>query len=201
MEKRRLILEGAMQEFLDQGYSGASMDRISARAGVSKATVYSHFQEKEQLYVALIESMASDPKLAFSLDSAPKPGTVSTSEHIKAVTDLLVKPIDACGPDDELIRFMRIIIAESGRFPKLAQTFVEKVEKPAVDAVAEYLKDCGIPADDAEPVAWMISATLVYHVLISTIMNGAAIMPMNRARLIETLCKLVQNKWANTKLD
>jgi AcrR family transcriptional regulator len=175
------------------------MDRISARAGVSKATVYSHFQDKEQLYVALIESMASDPKLAFSLDSAPKPGSVSIADHIKAVTEVLVKPVDACGPDDDLIRFMRIIIAESGRFPKLAQTFVEKVEKPAVAAVAKYLAQCGIPSNDAEPLAWMISATVVYHVLITTIMHGRDIMPMDRNRLIASLCRVVDGKWRPKK--
>ena len=47
-----------MQEFLARGYAAASMDRVASIAGVSKATVYSHFGDKEGLFKALVESMA-----------------------------------------------------------------------------------------------------------------------------------------------
>ena len=50
MSKAETILQGAMQEFLAKGYSTASMDRVAAAAGVSKATVYSHFGDKETLF-------------------------------------------------------------------------------------------------------------------------------------------------------
>ena len=56
-EKAEAILAGGMQEFLAHGYAGTSMDRIATAAGVSKATVYSHFQDKEGLFTALIEQL------------------------------------------------------------------------------------------------------------------------------------------------
>ena len=58
MSKAALILQGAMQEFLARGYSAASMDRVAAAAGVSKATVYSHFGDKETLFKELVAQMA-----------------------------------------------------------------------------------------------------------------------------------------------
>ena len=42
--------------FTQGGFDGASMDQIAAAAGVSKLTVYSHFGDKEALFVAVVKS-------------------------------------------------------------------------------------------------------------------------------------------------
>ena len=54
MEKRAAILVAASRLFLDLGFERATVERIAAAAGVSKLTVYSHFADKEGLFVALI---------------------------------------------------------------------------------------------------------------------------------------------------
>jgi AcrR family transcriptional regulator len=54
-EKREQILQGAIQVFLQRGYAGTSMDQVATIANVSKQTIYSHFQDKEGLFTALIE--------------------------------------------------------------------------------------------------------------------------------------------------
>lgn len=54
MEKRAAILDAAMALFPSRGYDGVSVDAIAQAAGVSKLTVYSHFADKEGLFVALI---------------------------------------------------------------------------------------------------------------------------------------------------
>lgn len=54
MEKRAAILAAASQLFLELGFERATVDRIAQAAGVSKLTVYSHFVDKEGLFVALI---------------------------------------------------------------------------------------------------------------------------------------------------
>jgi TetR/AcrR family transcriptional regulator, regulator of autoinduction and epiphytic fitness len=51
------ILAGGMREFLAHGYAATSMDRVAIAAKVSKATVYSHFQDKEGLFKALIQQL------------------------------------------------------------------------------------------------------------------------------------------------
>ncbi len=48
--KRAAIVEAAIEEFRDKGYQAVSMDSLSARAGVSKRTVYNHFDSKEALF-------------------------------------------------------------------------------------------------------------------------------------------------------
>lgn len=51
--KRAAILEAGAEEFQSQGYLCTSMDRVAARAGVSKRTVYNHFASKEALFRAI----------------------------------------------------------------------------------------------------------------------------------------------------
>src|SRR5512133_831632 len=53
-EKRRKILSGAREVFAELGFERASVDVIAARAGVSKATVYNHFADKQALFVAAV---------------------------------------------------------------------------------------------------------------------------------------------------
>ncbi|MGH8031787.1 MAG: TetR/AcrR family transcriptional regulator [Luteimonas sp.] len=56
LSKRATILDAAKRMFIVQGYEGVSMDQIAAEAGVSKLTVYSHFGDKEALFVEAVKA-------------------------------------------------------------------------------------------------------------------------------------------------
>lgn len=49
------ILKAAARVFAAQGFSGARIDAIAAEAGVNKALLYYHFDDKEQLFTAVFE--------------------------------------------------------------------------------------------------------------------------------------------------
>lgn len=55
LEKHKKILEAAKKLFLKLGYHGSSMNQIAQEAGVTKLTVYNHFQDKETLFTCAIE--------------------------------------------------------------------------------------------------------------------------------------------------
>ncbi|ABE37082.1 bacterial regulatory s, tetR family protein [Paraburkholderia xenovorans LB400] len=55
--KRVAIIGAAIEEFLAAGYDATSMDRIAARANVSKRTVYNHFPGKEVLFAAILHQL------------------------------------------------------------------------------------------------------------------------------------------------
>lgn len=69
LNKRHAILESATTLFLELGYEGSSMEKIAKLAGVSKLTVYSHFQDKAHLFTAAIELACAQklPKTLFDL--------------------------------------------------------------------------------------------------------------------------------------
>ena len=70
LEKRAAILGAAKRLFTTQGFDGTSMDAIAAAAGVSKLTVYSHYQDKERLFTAAVECVCQEqmPPEIFNAD-------------------------------------------------------------------------------------------------------------------------------------
>ena len=55
LEKHKQILLAAKNLFLKQGYHGSSMNQIAQEAGVTKLTIYNHFQDKASLFTCAIE--------------------------------------------------------------------------------------------------------------------------------------------------
>ncbi|HWP13774.1 MAG TPA: TetR/AcrR family transcriptional regulator [Ramlibacter sp.] len=49
------ILAAARDEFAEHGLGGARMDRIAERAGLNKRLIYYYFEDKEQLFRAVLE--------------------------------------------------------------------------------------------------------------------------------------------------
>jgi TetR/AcrR family transcriptional regulator of autoinduction and epiphytic fitness len=74
-EKRAQIIDAAVAEFQELGFAGASMDRIAARAQVSKRTVYRHFDGKEALFRAILELMAAASSRSSASSPAPRAGS------------------------------------------------------------------------------------------------------------------------------
>jgi len=60
LEKRKQILAAAKSVFLKSGYHGSSMNQIAKEAGVTKLTVYNHFQDKENLFSCAIEQACEE---------------------------------------------------------------------------------------------------------------------------------------------
>ena len=57
--KREAIVNGAVEAFQKYGVSDTSMDKVAETAGVSKRTVYNHFQNKETLVSEIIKDIWS----------------------------------------------------------------------------------------------------------------------------------------------
>jgi AcrR family transcriptional regulator len=54
----RRIIRAAEELFKRSGFRGVTMEAVASAAAVSKATLYSHFRHKEQLFIAVCERMA-----------------------------------------------------------------------------------------------------------------------------------------------
>ncbi len=55
--KRRLILDAAAAEFAENGFEGASFNRIIAAAGISKGAMYYYFADKADAYGAVLDDV------------------------------------------------------------------------------------------------------------------------------------------------
>jgi TetR/AcrR family transcriptional regulator len=87
-ENERAILAAAEAEFAEQGFGGATMAAIAARAGVPKPNVYYYFPTKERLYRAVVERVLNEwLEAASSFDTSDNPAEALTS-YISAKMDL-----------------------------------------------------------------------------------------------------------------
>ena len=83
--QRRRLLEAAAREFAQRGYAGASSESISRRAGMSKATFYEHFANKEECIIALFEHAAEAVRVAMA-EAARRVGHDDAVERMRAAT-------------------------------------------------------------------------------------------------------------------
>jgi predicted GNAT superfamily acetyltransferase len=101
--------------------------------------------------------------------------------------------------EPEFLNFVRLVIAESGRFPQLAQTFVKNLAKPGIDRLAEYLASHPeLKLPDPEATARIFIGSLVYFQLMQHMMHGKEIVPMERDRLIDGLLHLILRSDSNS---
>jgi len=190
-EKAEQILTGAMQEFLVHGYAATSMDRVAKTAGVSKATVYTYFQDKEGLFTALVQRFA---QRKFSIIQRFLP---SEGDAFVVLRQLLTKALNEIICDSQEIALLRLIIGESGRFPELAQIFVRTLVKPGVETLSQYLASSpNLKIADPEATARIFLGALVHFMLVQKMLHGQDILPMESDRLIDSLMHLLKESEA-----
>ena len=188
-DKATKILAGAMEVFTTRGYSAASMDRIAAVAGVSKSTLYSHFQDKERLFIAVIQQLTlNNHEMIFSL--LTNPDLQDPPEIVlRQIGTTVLKELSENRP---LPTLMRLIIGESERFPELAQTFVREIQKPLLEQLTLYFaSQPQLKLPDPMVAARMFSGSLVHYIIVQEILQGKEIVPMERDRMIDGLVSLI----------
>ncbi|MBR0683716.1 TetR/AcrR family transcriptional regulator [Roseomonas eburnea] len=73
-QTRREVLEAAIAEFSEKGFSGGRVDEIAARMRTTKRMIYYYFGGKAQLYAAVLEHLYGrmrDAEQALRLDMLP----------------------------------------------------------------------------------------------------------------------------------
>ena len=187
--KTQAILAGAMQEFLKHGYAAASMDKIAKAAKVSKATVYSHFADKESLFNAVMQNLVKDKfKTVMGLQ---EPQSLEKDPKI-VLSNMAMRMLDNAKSDRTFQDFIRIIMGESGRFPELAQAYVRSLAKPAIETLTQYFEaHPQLKLDDPEATVRVMMGTLVYFVILQEMMHGKDILPLENERLVNTLTDLI----------
>jgi AcrR family transcriptional regulator len=142
--KRNQILDGAKTCFMDMGFDAASMNEITATAGVSKGTLYVYFEDKAALLEALIEREKSAALSAFAqtLNAGGTSREALTRFGIQ-VTSRLTSP--------EVIRAQRMVLGIADRMPGIAQRFFSGDTFSAHQSLKDFL--------DARPQEFAIDDT------------------------------------------
>jgi AcrR family transcriptional regulator len=131
--KRRQIVEGARQIFLARGFDAASMSDIARAAGVSKGTLYVYFENKEQLFQAIVhEECQVHAEAAFDLDHANHDVEAVLARLGSAYLRFLCSTMKASA--------LRTVVAIADRMPEIGRVFYETGPAVGIARLADYLK-------------------------------------------------------------
>jgi TetR/AcrR family transcriptional regulator, mexJK operon transcriptional repressor len=134
--KHAAILNAATDVFLREGYARASVDAIAEAAGVGKQTVYGHFGDKQQLFLAVIEhAHAVHPLSGTDLIT----DTGDPLADLTAAARWLIRGVTA----PAIAALHRLTIAELTHHPELQRSWrdLERGQR-LFDAIAAYLTAC-----------------------------------------------------------
>jgi AcrR family transcriptional regulator len=159
-ETRTIILAAARSEFSLLGYGATSMESVARAASISTKTLYRLFPNK----AALFEAMVSERMESFV--SVVRLRACDGSDVEKALGEALM----VCAElmlDGEVIGLQRAIVADSVKFPDIAETFFHRAITRTQDTLANWLraqqKRGTIELDDADTAAGMLLGMLAFQ--------------------------------------
>lgn len=154
--KRQAILEAALALFRERGFEKTSVAEINGRAGGSKATIYSYFRSKEEIFVECMFSLA-ERYLEEPLGKLQRP-TEDVACALQAFAESFLRLV--CSP--EMISLRRLMIAEAERagIGKLFYEKMEQLRQQVAAFIANAMEDGRLRAGDANLAAVQLRALL-----------------------------------------
>jgi len=134
-ERPQEIIEAAFGEFSRNGYATTTLERIAERAGVTKGTIYVYFESKEHLFISMVREFT---KAAHeNVQELYETHDGSTAELLRAQFRLIYQHL----VDDKRRReVVRMLIAESSRFPELADRYYDEILRPCLDMLNQVIR-------------------------------------------------------------
>lgn len=130
-KKRNAIIQKALIQFGEKGFDGASMELIAKKAGYTKATLYQYFDNKEDLFSAVMQ------ETSFHFDIKKFENEfhgLDVETIIEKIGLAYIKMFNS----RERIAFVRTIIRDSNKHPEIGNIY----HKQGIGYVANYIADC-----------------------------------------------------------
>jgi TetR/AcrR family transcriptional regulator, mexJK operon transcriptional repressor len=196
-QTRERIRAAARRLFLQQGYQATSMDAIRVAAGVaSKETLYRHYPSKEKLFIDVMGHLTMErPGFSAMVAAFPEPRDMPALR--RALTTLAHEILSLMRQPDYL-PLLRILIAETARFPELGPLFFATVPQRGLAIIGGLLRaarDHNVIADaEYEVVARALLGGLLTYAVQGLLAAGdGAFAPLDRTdALVEIMLRAVK---------
>ena len=152
------LVRAALDTFVEKGFAATRLDDVSARAGVSKGTIYLYFDSKEALFKAVVKA-----------GMAPAMATIEVLAALAATIDrpAIERLHSYCGVWQRIMRetptasLLKLLLAESSNFPEVVHWFDDSVVRPAKMAMANIVA-AGVASGDFRPIATEIATDMFF---------------------------------------
>jgi len=146
LAKRDAILQAGWALFLERGVGAVSIDAIAARAGVSKMTVYKHFDDKHALFEQAVSHEMHVIERAQSTVSEDRIDDIESRLRAFGVGIMSYLATGAA------IDFYNVLAGELRRHPDVARTFYEVGPAQTISNLAAILRDAEAELAIDDPV-------------------------------------------------
>ena len=175
------ICAAALEVFAEKGFAAARLDEIAKRAGVSKGTLYLYFQDKADLFRAVIRDTVA-PRVAAVREMADKlemPFAQIVPLFLANFADMATRlPVGAVA---------KIVIGESRNFPDLAKIWHDQVASGALSALQSLIERAQqrgeVRPGDARLMAFSLMGPMLMGVLWRETLQPAGGQPLDLAKL------------------
>lgn len=185
-QKKKQIIEAAIAEFQEKGFLGASMDRISERANVSKRTVYNHFDSKDMLFQEIAQCMVDQLNAALDTPIDPDLPIREGLIHLGWTEgNLLTTPC--------FMALVRMIMGELIREPDLAVDLTAKMNKLVVfeEFMARATRDGKLKADSPKRAAEQFLGLIKAQAFLPNVFSGAVVSKSEMQSIIEESADMI----------
>lgn len=124
------ILAAAFEEFVLHGYAATRLEDVAMRAGVTKGTIYFHFENKENVFVQMVRELSKP--LQRSIEDFLRE---QTDDIGKLLSDFVDFTHDLVLNDRYAREILRLLIAEAGRFPDLVDEHTTQIIDPLLEHI------------------------------------------------------------------
>ena len=141
-EKDRAIVLAARENFLRDGFSGASMDAIAKSAGVSVKTIYGHFSNKDQLFSKVMVGACTDNLFASEI-----PSEDGLRQRFGWFSKATQQGLFEAGKEylrhllsEEELALYRAVTRDAARFPELGRQYQQTIARGRTGILIAYLR-------------------------------------------------------------
>lgn len=127
--RRQQILKAAFEEFAINGYAATRLDDVAKRAEIAKGTIFLHFGNKRVLFRAVLRSCIRPVSSSFKDSLQSFSGTAEA-----LLRNLLCRQYAEVVGDKKARALLRLLIAECGKFPELAEIYYREIIDPGRSA-------------------------------------------------------------------
>jgi AcrR family transcriptional regulator len=189
---RAELLDTAAQVFARRGYKGASIEEIAEEAGYSHGAVYSNFDGKADLFLAVLEEYMAERARELAETQAELAEDAPIEIRARALADQWMQRF---AKDRESFLLHMEFVAHAGRDPELAQRFGTRSAalREAIAAyIAHYQELEGIESDlTPDELALMLRA-LGIGLAIEALVSPGAVREDAYGDFVELLVKLLR---------
>lgn len=135
-ERRAAILGAILAEVAEHGFDAASVARIAARAGASKASLFYYFADRDEMLAAAVASFLGEVVGGAGAEAPPLPAPATPEAFWSAFEAMYRGAVERLAADPVRARFARAWIALLARddVPGALRPFVERA-RGLVDAL------------------------------------------------------------------